>query len=65
MLEWKGALLDRKGDSGALWKTTLILKATHELNLDFKSTLTLVNPQTLISKTVLAQFGNNLDFKAT
>ena len=61
MLEWKGALLDRKGDSGTLWKTTLILKATHELNLDFKSTL----KSTLISKTVLAHFGNNLDFKAT
>ena len=61
MLEWKGALLDRRGDSGALWKTTLILKATHELNLDFKSTL----KSTLISKTVLAHFGNNLDFKAT
>ena len=61
MLEWKGALLDRKGDFGALWETTLILKATHELNLDFKSTL----KSTLISKTVLAHFGNNLDFKAT
>ena len=50
-----------KEDSRAFFKPTLILKATHEFNLDFKSTL----KSTLISNTVLAHFGDNLDFKAT
>ena len=39
-----------KEDSRAFFKPTLILKATHEFNLDFKSTL----KSTLISNTVLA-----------
>ena len=50
-----------KEDSPVFFKPTLILKATHEFNLDFKSTL----KSTLILNTVLVHFGDNLDFKAT
>ena len=61
LYNWRELYSIEKEDSRAFLKPTLILKATHEFNLDFKSILKL----TLISNTVLAHCGDNFDFKAT